>query len=58
MGFRFWASDWGLFASLRPVRVLSILVDSTDPRPEVVKGVDSAVVREIAGGFYFSQPKK
>jgi 3-isopropylmalate dehydrogenase len=48
----------GLFANLRPVNVFPMLVDSTNLKPEVVKGVDLVMVRELTGGLYFGQPKK
>jgi 3-isopropylmalate dehydrogenase len=48
----------GLFANLRPVKVLPMLGDSTNLKPEVIKGVDLIVVRELTGGLYFGQPKK
>ncbi|MBN2186696.1 MAG: 3-isopropylmalate dehydrogenase [Dehalococcoidia bacterium] len=48
----------GLFANLRPVKVLPMLVNSTSLKPEVIKGVDLVVVRELTGGIYFGQPKK
>jgi 3-isopropylmalate dehydrogenase len=48
----------GLFANLRPVKVLPSLVDCTNLKPEVVRGVDLVVVRELTGGLYFGQPKK
>ena len=48
----------GLFANLRPIKVLPFLVDSTSLKPEVIKGVDIMVVRELTGGLYFGQPKK
>ncbi|HEU65350.1 MAG TPA: 3-isopropylmalate dehydrogenase [Chloroflexi bacterium] len=48
----------GLFANLRPVKVFPMLVDSTNLKPEVVRGVDLVVVRELTGGLYFGQPKK
>ena len=47
-----------LFANLRPVKVLPMLVNSTNLKPEVVKEVDLIVVRELTGGLYFGQPKK
>jgi 3-isopropylmalate dehydrogenase len=47
-----------LFANLRPVKVFPMLVDSTNLKPEVVRGVDLMVVRELTGGLYFGQPKK
>ena len=50
--------ELGLFANLRPVKVLPMLVDSTRLKPEVIKDVDMVVVRELTGGLYFGQPKK
>ena len=50
--------ELGLFANLRPVKVLPMLVDSTRLKPEVIKDVDLIVVRELTGGLYFGQPKK
>ena len=47
-----------LFANLRPVKIFPMLVNSTNIKPEVVKGVDLVVVRELTGGLYFGQPKK
>jgi len=48
----------GLFANLRPVKVFPVLVDSTNLKPEVIKGVDFVFVRELTGGLYFARPKR
>ncbi len=48
----------GLFANLRPVKVFSTLVDGTNLKPEVIKGVDLIFVRELTGGLYFARPKR
>ena len=48
----------GLFANLRPVKVYPMLVDSTNLKPEVIKGVDFIFVRELTGGLYFGKPKR
>lgn len=48
----------GLFANLRPVKVFPVLVNSATIKPEVVKGVDLIVVRELTGGLYFGKPKR
>jgi len=50
--------EMGLFANLRPVKVLPMLLDSTSLKPEVIKGVDMVVVRELTGGLYFGKPKR
>jgi 3-isopropylmalate dehydrogenase len=47
----------GLFANLRPVKVYDALVDASTLRPEVVRGVDMIIVRELTGGAYFGQPQ-
>lgn len=47
-----------LFANLRPVRALPMLVSATNLKPEVVEGVDFIFVRELAGGLYYGRPKK
>ena len=48
----------GLFANLRPVKVFPVLVDATNLKPEVIKGVDFIFVRELTGGLYFARPKR
>ena len=48
----------GLFANLRPVKVFSMLVDSTNLKPEVIEGVDFVFIRELTGGLYFGRPKR
>jgi 3-isopropylmalate dehydrogenase len=46
----------GLYANLRPVAVLDALLDATSLKPEVLKGTDLIVVRELTGGLYFGRP--
>ena len=48
----------GVFANLRPVRVHPALADRTTIRPEVVRGTDLVVVRELTGGAYFGEPRE
>lgn len=49
--------EMGLFANLRPAKVLSQLVDASTLKREVVEGVDVMVVRELTGDVYFGTPK-
>jgi 3-isopropylmalate dehydrogenase len=47
----------GLFANLRPAKILPQLVDASSLKREVVEGVDIMVVRELTGGIYFGEPR-
>ncbi|WP_411867372.1 3-isopropylmalate dehydrogenase [Vulcanococcus limneticus] len=47
----------GLFANLRPVKIIPALVEASTLRREVIEGVDLLVVRELTGGVYFGTPK-
>jgi 3-isopropylmalate dehydrogenase len=46
----------GLYANLRPVRVMDALAQFSTLREEVIVGTDFVVVRELTGGLYFGQP--
>jgi 3-isopropylmalate dehydrogenase len=43
----------GLFANLRPVRVVPALAAASPLREERVRGADLMIVRELTGGIYF-----
>ncbi len=45
----------GLFANLRPVSVHETMLDASTIKPEVLKGTDIMVVRELTGGIYFGE---
>jgi 3-isopropylmalate dehydrogenase len=49
--------ELGLFANLRPVKVVPALAGASALKPEVVSGVDLVIVRELTGGLYFGQPQ-
>ncbi|MBI4032027.1 MAG: 3-isopropylmalate dehydrogenase, partial [Proteobacteria bacterium] len=46
-----------LFANLRPAIVFDDLIDASTLKPEIVKGLDILIVRELTGGLYFGQPR-
>jgi len=50
--------EMGTFANLRPAIVYDELVNASTLKPNVVKGVDIMVVRELTGGIYFGQPRE
>ncbi len=47
----------GLFANLRPARILAPLIDASALKREIVEGVDLLIVRELTGGIYFGKPR-
>ena len=49
--------EMGVFANLRPAIVYDELVNASSLKPEIIKGVDIMVVRELIGGIYFGEPK-
>lgn len=46
-----------LFANLRPALVFDALVDASTLKPEIVKGLDILIVRELTSGVYFGEPR-
>jgi 3-isopropylmalate dehydrogenase len=49
--------ELGLFANLRPASVFPALADASTLKPEIVRGIDLLVVRELTGGIYFGEPR-
>lgn len=47
----------GGYANLRPVTAHDALAGCTPLRPEVVRGTNVLIVRELLGGLYFSEPR-
>jgi 3-isopropylmalate dehydrogenase len=47
-----------VFANLRPVRVHPRLADRAPVKPDVVRGTDMVIVRELTGGAYFGEPRE
>ncbi|MBI4446372.1 MAG: 3-isopropylmalate dehydrogenase [Acidobacteria bacterium] len=49
--------ELGLFANLRPIKCHEALTFASPLKPEIVKGVDILIVRELIGGIYFGEPR-
>jgi len=49
--------ELGVYANLRPAVVYDELANASSLKPDVVRGVDLMVVRELIGGIYFGEPK-
>ncbi|MDQ6823456.1 MAG: 3-isopropylmalate dehydrogenase [Candidatus Eremiobacteraeota bacterium] len=50
--------DYELYANIRPVRVFPGLEHASTLLPELVRGLDMVVIRELTGGIYFGKPKE
>ncbi len=49
--------ELGAYANLRPAVFFPALEDCSPLRPEIVRGTDMMIVRELLGGLYFGQPR-
>jgi 3-isopropylmalate dehydrogenase len=47
----------GVYANLRPAQMFEGLEELSPLRPDVSRGTDMLIVRELTGGLYFGQPK-
>jgi len=47
----------GLYVNLRPAKVLDSLVGMSALKPNLVRGTDLVIVRELIGGIYFGNPR-
>ncbi len=47
----------GVYVNLRPARVLDSLAGFSALKPDLVRGTDLVIVRELMGGIYFGNPR-
>ncbi len=50
--------ELGVYANLRPVKVLPCLADASTLKPGILEGVDLVFVRELTGGIYFGEKRR
>ena len=50
-------SELGVFANLRPAISWPQLAGASTLKPDVVRGLDVLIVRELTGGIYFGRPR-
>ena len=50
-------SKYDLYANLRPIRANPALSESSPLKARVLKDVDFVIIRELAGGIYFGEPR-
>jgi 3-isopropylmalate dehydrogenase len=48
-------ADLGVYANLRPVKIIPQLADASPLKEKLLIGVDMIVVRELTGGIYFGE---
>ena len=46
-----------VFANLRPAKMFEVLAENSPLKPEIVKGLDFLILRELVGGIYFGEPR-
>ena len=56
-GLRRLRREFQMFANLRPVAAHPSMLDASTLKREVIEGVDMIIVRELAGGIYFGEPR-
>ena len=49
--------DLDLYANLRPALGFDALLNASSLKPEIIKGLDIMIVRELTSGVYFGKPR-
>jgi 3-isopropylmalate dehydrogenase len=56
-GLRYLRKNLGLYANFRPAYMFPELVDISTFKPEVVRGLDLMILRELNGDIYYGEPR-
>lgn len=46
-----------LYINVRPIFIFDSLIDSSSLKPELLKGLDIVIIRELIGDVYFGEPR-
>jgi 3-isopropylmalate dehydrogenase len=49
--------ELGLFANIRPIKVITPLIDKSPLKRNVIEGTDILIYRELTGGIYYGEKK-
>ena len=49
--------ELGLFANIRPIKVITPLIDKSPLKRNVIEGTDILIFRELTGGIYYGEKK-
>ena len=49
--------EMDLYANLRPAIVFDALLEASTLKPDVIKGLNIMILRELTGGVYFGEPR-
>jgi len=49
--------ELGLFANIRPIKVIAPLIDKSPIKRNIIEGTDILIYRELTGGIYYGEKK-
>lgn len=49
--------ELGLFANIRPIKVITPLIDKSPIKRNIIEGTDILIYRELTGGIYYGEKK-